>query len=613
MATVRVPPPRTKAGATPKRGQAKAKSGTQEAQSWLFKYRHQLWPYWLMLVLALTTMIVENALVLGVGAVVLAALAYFFGQYARLIRLQERVYAALALLAAGGWSVWFTLQPGLRSGVALVLGGTLAAWPYFKHRSAKKTIPVTIAPDLRGQARQAAERKANEILTGWPVITRQGRIQFAELDGLRMTGHIMDVDVTLRGGQSARTVQQTATRNSLISAFDAPDDSMRTYTRTPKKPGQSSRSREVTLRFILHNLNAEPLGPPPANVDTMGRFETGEPVEYVDGVHTVIAGKSGHGKSVLMNQAIRRKIRKGWAVIGVDLKPGALEMGPWREVLAYLADKGPKLKLILEGLIREMQWRGDEMSAKGIRTWEPTREHPNIVLAVDEVQEVNQVPGAMALLIRLAQLSRAYGFELLLATQYPKDSNLPADIMAQVSQIFCCHLEKPTHDRVVFGENASTEGWTPSSIKAGTRGVYYVRSPLHREPSRALGWFMEVKEIEKEIPTMTRTVISRPWVPGFQAAGAATFRDAIATGDMESLAALEDAEDIVEADLVTEDPAEAIMGAIRAGAGVLDDITAATGLPRSSVAKILGTLETDGRITKAGSRATRSRPWTVVE
>lgn len=608
MSTLRVRPPRNKGGATPKRGQARGKTGPQEVQSWLFKYRFQLWPYWAMIVIFLLAVIVMNPVILAAGYALVAAGLWFGGQYLRLTKPRHRLYASGLAVSAGAWSVWFVLSANaVRPVLSLPFFVTIVSIPWFRYRSGHSTIPVTFAPELTGVGRRRMETRANNILNNWPTITRQGRVQFAELDGLRFDGITMDVDLTLRGGQTSRTIMHAATRTALISAFDAPEDSLRVLSRAARKPGQSGRAREITLRFILHDINAESLGAPPDGVDTMGRFETGEPVEYVDRAHTVIAGQTDHGKSVLMNLALRRKIRKGWAVIGVDLKFGALELTPWAPVLAYLVDRKDKLKRILEGLIEEMEWRGAEMAARGLRQWEPTAEHPNICLTVDEVQEVNQVPGAMALLTRLSQLGRAYGFELLLATQYPKDTNLPADIMAQVSQIFCLHLEKPTHDRVVFGENASTEGWTPSAIKAGVKGVFYVRSPKHMFPSRAKGWFMTVDEIKAEIPTMTRVTIKRPWMPGSSEALRSTQEG------VDMLPGGREEEDIVEAVVVSESPVETVVEAIRSGAGTPDLIVEATGMAKRTVNEILVSLVDNGRITKDGSRATRLRPWRVVE
>lgn len=608
MSTTRVQPPRNKAGAPGKRGQAKAKTEFQEIHGWLFKYRDQLWPYWVMIILFLTTLIVSIPFVLFAVSLVAAVCVYFWGSLLRLNRHKERVYAAVVLAAAGGWSTWALLAGGFKPYVALPFITTIISIPWFKHRSGKRTIPVTISPLLKGAARSRAEKRANAILTNWAIITRQGRIQFADLDGLEFDLHTLTVDLCLRGGQSVRSLAYPTMRAALESAFNVPGDSLR-----PEARGGKS-SREGRLRFILDDPNAESLGAAPADVDNMGRFETGGEVIFDDKPHTVVAGATGAGKSGLMNQIIRHKVRMpNWAVVGIDLKPGGLELGPWEPVLAYFADTAPKALRALQGLLDGLTTRGEIMKERGWREWQATPEEPNICLVVDEVQELRAIKGAMVLLERLAALSRAYGFQLILATQYPKDTNLPSTIMAQVKQKICCKLEAPSHDRVVFGENATAEGWTPSAIPDGKPGVYYIRSARYTRPQRARGWWMEVEMVVEEAALQARTMIDAVTGRGWLSPGQHTIKSAMEAGDMESLAELEDAEDIVDADLVQDDPLEIVVQAIKDGFGTLDEIMEATGFPRTSVHGHLLLLVDQGRITKAGKRATRGQPWTVVE
>lgn len=608
MSTVRVTPPRNKVQAPRKGGKAQARTGSQEVQSWLFKYRHQLWPYWVMIVLFLTTMIVTTPFVLFGVSVAAAVLIHFYGQHARLDRQKERLYAAALCLTGGAWSTWALLADGWKPFVALPFITSIVSIPWFKHRSGKATIPVTISPLLKGAPRARAEKRANQILTGWAVITRQGRIQFAELDGLTFDPHTLAVEITLRGGQSVRSLAYPTMRASLESAFNAPADSLRIN----GKGGKSSR--EATLLFILDDRNAEPLGAAPDDVTNLGRFETGGDVEFDHKPHTVVAGATGAGKSGLMNQIIRQKARMpDWAIVGIDLKPGGLELGPWEPVLAYFADTHPKALRCLQGLLAGLTTRGEIMKQRGWREWQATPAEPNVCLVIDEVQQLRRIRGAMALLEDLAALSRAYGFQLVIATQFPKDSNLPSTIMAQVKQKFCCKLEAPKDDRVVFGENATAEGWTPSAIPDGVPGVYYVRSAKYTRPCRARGWWMEVDAVRMEAAARTRTLIDAVTGRSWLAMDTVTIKDAMEAGDMAALVELEDLEDVVDADLVQDEPLEIVLRAIADGFGTREELVEATGIPTSSMTKILTELSDSGQISKPGKRATKAQPWTVVE
>jgi hypothetical protein len=557
----------------------------------------------LALAVAHVSLLVGNALVRGVAGSAL--------QRVRLHKASHRAYVMTVLAAAGSWSIWSQFG-GWRPYLTLPLITTLVAWPWFKRASVKKTIPITISPELTAAARNRAQARANTILAGWPVITRQGRIQLSELDGLEFTTYTMIVDVTLRGGQGPRSLMYPVGRVALESAFDAPNNSLRVMER-------GSRAREVRLVFVMEDVNAEGLGVPPAGDDSMGRFETADPVRYVDGVHTVIAGANGSGKSGLMNRALQRKgERSDWAVLGIDLKPGAVEFTPWAPVLAYLADTPEKVTRILDGLLTEMDWRGAEMKRRGLRKWIATPEHPNICLAIDEVQELHRVKGAMKTLTRLAQLARAFGFELVLATQFPKDSNLPSDIMSQIRQIFCCRLAKPSDDRVVFGELATAQGFTPSAIPDGMGGVFFIKSAQYQAPIRARGWWLGEKDVPKIVAGLTRTPLNRPWVPQAQAA---TFEALSGPETAYQLARADEYEDdIVEAVVVSESPVETVLDAIRAGHGVpdaiVDSLRGPDGKPtlsKRAVNNILKDLADQGRIAREGQRATANRPWIVME
>lgn len=607
MSTVRVTPPK-KGVNKPRSGQGRGKTGPQEVQSWLFRYRDQLWPFWAMAVVFLVALIVADWRWLAAGYAVAAALVFFLGEHVRLDRQIERVYAAFCLVAAGGWSCWaITSAPGaVRPWLALPFMTCLVAIPWWRHRSVKKTIPVTFAPELKGQAKHRAQGRANFLLQNWTDVTRQGKIQFAELDGLKFDRWIMDVEIVLRGGQAARALSYPSVRGALESAFDAPEGSLRIM-------GRSKRAREITLRFVLVDPNEGSLGAPPEDVTTMGRFETGGDVEFDDRPHTVVAGATGGGKSGLMNQIIRRKARDPlWATVGVDLKPGALEFGPWEPVLAYLADKPDKVLPCLQGLLDGLTRRGEIMKERGWREWQATPAEPNICLAIDEVQLLRRIRGAMAILEDLAALSRAYGFQLILATQYPKDSNLPSAIMAQVKQIFCCKLGAPKEDRVVFGENATAEGWTPSAIPDGMPGVYYVRSAAYTAPQRARGWFMTVDEVVREARSQEATLGRTGIDP---ATGAAWLE----TGHTASRTAVEapegrpeytdPGEDVVEAVVVSEDARETLANAIRAGHGTPEEMEAATGLARRTIGEFLREFQDKGWIIHEGRRATKRQPW----
>lgn len=605
MATVRVPPPK-RGGNKPRSAQGRGKTAPQEIQSWIFRYRDQLWPFWAMLVIFLIALIVKDPLWLAGGYLAAAALVYWQGDRVRLDRQEERMYASAVLAGAGGWSAWAMLSDGPRPWLALPLITCLVAIPWWRHRTVKKTIPITFGADLDRVAKADAQRRANNMIANWDVISRQGKIQFSELRGITFSLATMDVEVLLRGGQSVRSLAYPSVRSALESSFDAPTDSLR-----PRSI--RGRSRLAVLQFVLRDLNEDTLGTPPEDVVNMGRFETGEPVEFDDGVHTLVAGANGGGKSALINQVIRRKARNPvWALVGVDLKPGGLELGPWGNVMAYLADNPDKARIALEGLVAGLTFRGEIMRQRGWREWRATAAEPNVCLIVDEAQQLVK-HRLMGPLLELANLGRAYGFQLVLATQYPKDSNLPSGIMSQVRQIFCFRLRSPTEDRVVFGENATADGYSPSTIPLDRAGTFYVRSSLHGLAQRARAWFLTVSDVQEEAAALAATAIDQATGRGFLAEGLSASQTAVEPRRYE-----EPEGDVVEAVLVPEgledlpEAAHAILAAIGKGAGTTAKIVDATGVSRAQVNRILRELDSRGLIAHEGTRASDARPWFIV-
>ncbi len=172
--------------------------------------------------------------------------------------------------------------------------------------------------------------------------------------------------------------------------------------------------------------------------------------------HMLIAGATGSGKSVCINSIIGSflltKTPEQLRILMVD--PKRVELTPFNGIPHLI---GPvivdveEVNTALSGLIREMLNRYKLMEETGARNIEGYNKRakekmPFLVLIVDELADLMMVGGfeVEQNLVRLAQLGRATGIHLVLATQRPSvnvvtgllKANIPARVaFAVASQV----------------------------------------------------------------------------------------------------------------------------------------------------------------------------------
>ena len=172
--------------------------------------------------------------------------------------------------------------------------------------------------------------------------------------------------------------------------------------------------------------------------------------------HMMIAGATGSGKSVCINSIVASmlltKPPDQLRMLMVD--PKQVELTPFNgiphlvlPVITDVDDVSPMLR----GLIREMRRRYKAMAELGVRNIggfnTKSKDHiPYLVLIIDELADLMLVGGfeIEQSLVRLAQLGRAAGIHLVLATQRPSvkvvtgllKANIPARVaFAVASQV----------------------------------------------------------------------------------------------------------------------------------------------------------------------------------
>ena len=209
---------------------------------------------------------------------------------------------------------------------------------------------------------------------------------------------------------------------------------------------------------------------------TLGKNIHGEPyiADLAAMPHLLIAGSTGTGKSVGLNAMLTSILYRATPdelrLIMID--PKRLELGMYEDIPHLLAPVVVDPKLAANALrwaVREMEERYKTLAKQGVRNIEqynrnlkamldeggpqalaeagengvPLRLLPFIVVVIDELADLMMVAGneVEESICRLAQMARAVGIHLILATQRPSvdvitgliKANLPARISFRVS------------------------------------------------------------------------------------------------------------------------------------------------------------------------------------
>ncbi len=220
----------------------------------------------------------------------------------------------------------------------------------------------------------------------------------------------------------------------------------------PNKVRRTVYLKEVITSPAFRNLDS-PLG------FALGTTITGEPycADLRQMPHILIAGTTGSGKSVCINSIITSIIYRATPdeVRFLTIDPKQLELPIYNPIPHLLARTTTAPELVVGDLTRIvniMEARYSEFAELGVRDISSfnarceelgKRKKPYIVVVIDELADLMQrAPTEIeARIIRLAQMSRAVGIHLILATQRPSvdvitgliKANFPCRIAFQVA------------------------------------------------------------------------------------------------------------------------------------------------------------------------------------
>jgi hypothetical protein len=249
---------------------------------------------------------------------------------------------------------------------------------------------------------------------------------------------------------------------------------------------------------------------------TIGVFADGSPVllDLMDD-HVLIAGATDKGKSGVINVVAGNLAPlPDVKMLGIDMKPGALELGPWADVMLALADGAKAAEALVEFVVREMELRGEHLATlrgpngEPVRKWIPGNPEadpespewghgPLWVVIIDELAElVRQTPKVADRLITLNQVARAMGIRILAATQSPSErafGGKGTDARQQYGTRVGLGVNETVTINLILGAGALGAGWRLDELDAP--GKFMISSRRYSKPGEARGYWMSDAQI----------------------------------------------------------------------------------------------------------------------
>ena len=173
--------------------------------------------------------------------------------------------------------------------------------------------------------------------------------------------------------------------------------------------------------------------------------------------HILLGGSTGSGKTVLLRLLLKQCVAKGYEVHIADFKGGIDYSGEWHQTCKLITTTAELLP-DLRSMVEEMDRRKELFLAAGAPNISQyntmTGEKlPHVIFAVDELAELLDKTGAgkeqkaeieeiVSLLSSIARLGRAFGINLILATQRPDANILPGQIKNNLDIRACGRADK---------------------------------------------------------------------------------------------------------------------------------------------------------------------------
>jgi S-DNA-T family DNA segregation ATPase FtsK/SpoIIIE len=322
-----------------------------------------------------------------------------------------------------------------------------------------------------------------EVAVG-PTVTQ---FAFKPSDGVklsRITG--LHNDLALALAAHPIRIEAPIPGKSLVGV-EVPNQSVATVGLREMLESKEFRDRKTLLSFVL------------------GRDVSGKPWmgDLAKMPHLLVAGATGSGKSVMLNIVIMSYL---YALGPDDVKfimvdPKRVELQIYNGIphlLTPVITKVPETVNALKWALREMDRRYDILAKHGVRDLlsynaKVQDKIPYLVILIDELADLmatsaSDVEGPI---VRLAQMSRAVGIHLVLATQRPSVDVITGLIKANIPGRIAFAVASATDSRTILDQQGAEK-------LLGRGDMLYSTAELS-VPKRVQGAFVSETEIQRVV------------------------------------------------------------------------------------------------------------------
>ncbi|MGW2371681.1 FtsK/SpoIIIE domain-containing protein [Kitasatospora sp. NPDC001683] len=433
--------------------------------------------------------------------------------------------AAAAVAEAGINAVVGPGATGLVTTAVAAIGSYTLYWPWLLERRRKLAPAAT--PGALAATPAGADAPALAVVTpgtGSPELEAAEGLALADSPvGIRETQNLRDalaalgiaplaVDnytadangwsalVTLPAGRSTSPATVKAQREQL-------SNNMGLSGRLRLSTGPSGN--QLLVKVDLHDALADPIPWPGPSITTvkepmsLGLFEDGEEILLdLAKDHILIGGATDAGKSGVENAILGNLAACSDAmVLGIDMKPGALELGPWESTMMMLAEDADQAAEVFSTVKAEMIRRGKYLATltgpdgERVRKWvagdpeAPTDSAewghgPFWYLIIDELAELfRQAPDLVKELLSLNQVARALGIRIIAATQSPSEKAFGGqgtDARQQYGTRIGLGVNEPITVNLILGPGSYGAGWTLDDLDKP--GKLMISNKTHKRP-----------------------------------------------------------------------------------------------------------------------------------
>lgn len=313
--------------------------------------------------------------------------------------------------------------------------------------------------------------------------------------------------------QGTKLSKITALSNDLALALAAPTGQVRIEAPIPGRSLvgieiPNNRAEIVTLKRLLNDPvfknNPDPLLVP------MGLDVSGVPqaASLSKMPHALIAGTTGSGKSVMLNAWISTLLfrTKPEEVRLILVDPKRVELSIYNGIPHLMTEvivDSDKIVKALKWTVAEMRARYEMLAKAHARNLEAynlmpgVEKKPYIVFVIDELADLMMhAPGdAENLITKIAQMARAVGIHLVLATQRPSVDVITGLMKANIPTRIAFNVSSLVDSRVVID--------TPGAEKLLGRGDMLYLPPDQAKPRRIQGPYVTEREVQ-ELVTFLR-------------------------------------------------------------------------------------------------------------